>query len=167
MDLEDWYHLDYFKNYSSDRSYSMLDGVEKFCEILQNFNIPSNFFIVGEIAKQKRRLLDTINIEDNDIASHGWDHKRPIMLNISKFTDDLKRSKHTLEDILGRPVEGYRAPCFSIDRQRLEKVKEVGYLFDSSRISFDDHPLYQTINIDGFDKVANSIYKLDNFFEFP
>ena len=64
------------------------------------------------------------------------------MLNISKFTDDLKRSKHTLEDILGRPVEGYRAPCFSIDRQRLEKVKkEVGYLFDSSRISFDDHPL--------------------------
>ena len=103
----------------------MLDGVEKFCEILQNFNIPSNFFIVGEIAKQKRRLLDTINIEDNDIASHGWDHKRPIMLNISKFTDDLKRSKHTLEDILGRPVEGYRAPCFSIDRQRLEKVKEV------------------------------------------
>ena len=63
-------------------------------------------------------------------------------------------------------MEGYRAPCFDIDRQRLEKVKEVGYLFDSSRISFDDHPLYQTINIDGFDKVANSIYKLDNFFEF-
>ena len=34
MDIEDWYHLDYFNSNQCDRKYSMLDGIDVYREIL-------------------------------------------------------------------------------------------------------------------------------------
>ena len=45
MDIEDWYHLDYFNKFDCDKSYSLLDGINKYCEILGNHKILSNIFI--------------------------------------------------------------------------------------------------------------------------
>ena len=51
MDIEDWYHLDYFNSNQCDRKYSMLDGIDVYREILSIHDIPSTFFIVSEIAE--------------------------------------------------------------------------------------------------------------------
>ena len=34
MDIEDWYHLDYFYSSKCSKEYSMLDGIGKYCELL-------------------------------------------------------------------------------------------------------------------------------------
>ena len=51
MDIEDWYQLDYFDKRSCDTSRSMLDGIEHYLSFLSKQNIPSTFFILGELAK--------------------------------------------------------------------------------------------------------------------
>ena len=51
LDIEDWYHLDYFPKNKSDLEYSMLDGLDVYREILASHNILSSYFVLGEIAQ--------------------------------------------------------------------------------------------------------------------
>ena len=61
---------------------------------------------------------------------------------------------------------GYRAPCFSLDRARLDIIREAGFSFDSSRINFGQHPLYGSIQMGGYSQLSDCVYKLGDFFEF-
>jgi polysaccharide deacetylase family protein (PEP-CTERM system associated) len=52
-----------------------------------------------------------------------------------QFREDLRRGKDTLEQILGEPVVGYRAPTFSIVRRTwwaIDVLGDLGFLYDSS-----------------------------------
>jgi polysaccharide deacetylase family protein (PEP-CTERM system associated) len=166
MDIEDWYHLEYFDNMQCDKNYSFLDGINTYCEILQKYKVPSSFFIVGEIAESLSSTLREIVKEKHEISSHGMNHIRPITISLSEFYKELDRSKKTLEDLLGTQIDGYRAPCFSMDRQRLDLVQKAGFSYDSSRIDFGAHPLYETIDMDGYELVIPNIFRDNNFFEF-
>lgn len=166
MDIEDWYHLEYFDRHICDKHYSLLDGINVYLEILKNHNIQSSFFVLGEIADLISSTLNEISKENHDIGSHGWSHTLPSTLDSSDFIYDLERTKNTIENIINCSVEGYRAPCFSIDRKKLDQVQKAGFSYDSSRIDFHSHPLYETINMDGFEHVMPNIYRQNDFFEF-
>lgn len=166
MDIEDWYHLDYFNGMHCDKNYSLLDGINVYREILKKHNVPSSFFVLGEIAESLSSILNEIIKEGHDIGSHGWNHIRPITMSVSDFYYDLERSKNIIEHIINRSIEGYRAPCFSLDRKRLNQVQKAGFSFDSSRIDFGSHPLYETLNMDSFELIMPNIFKKDEFFEF-
>lgn len=166
MDIEDWYHLDYFDNMQCDNNYSLLDGINTYREILQKHKIPSSFFVLGEIAESISSTLIEIAKEKHEIGSHGINHVRPITISLSEFYNNLDRSKKLLEDLISSPVEGYRASCFSIDRKRLDKVQKAGFSYDSSRIDFGAHTLYETINMDGYKLVKPNIFRYNDFFEF-
>ena len=47
MNIEDWYHLDYFDSSKCDKNYSLLDGINVYRDILQKHNIPSSFFVLS------------------------------------------------------------------------------------------------------------------------
>lgn len=166
MDIEDWYHLDYFNENNCDRSFSYLDGIERYCDILIKHKVTSSFFVLAEIANSIRSTLKDIIANNYEIGSHGYSHIRPINLNEEKFYEEIIKSKKIIENIITQPVEGYRASCFSIDRSRLNKVEQAGFTYDSSLIDFSSHPLYETINMDGFKMLKNNIYRKNDFFEF-
>jgi polysaccharide deacetylase family protein (PEP-CTERM system associated) len=166
MDVEDWYHLDYFDRSACDASRSLLDGVEVYAQLLESRGLRSTFFVLGELAECLAPLLRKLAASGHDMASHGWNHVRPLCLSLPECREDLLRSKKTLEDVLGRPISGYRAPCFSLDRSRLELAREVGYLYDSSRILFAVHPLYGRLDMKGFAQLSPNVYRQGGFFEF-
>ena len=166
MDIEDWYHLDYFQHGSCNRSYSMLDGLDVYLEMLDDLGVPSSFFCVGEIASELASRLRTIADQGWDVGSHTYTHRRPLTLSIDEFRAELSRSKETIEDITQKPADGFRAPCFSIDEARLDAVQQAGFLYDSSRIEFSSHPLYGTLDLDGFNTLSDCTYRQGDFFEF-
>lgn len=167
MDIEDWYHLDYFDRQKCNEAVSMLDGLSNYRELLDRHDIKTTFFVLGELVNGPiRKELLELKRTGHEIASHGWSHQRPLAVTKQAFIEDLKRSKGEIEDVIGERVEGYRAPCFSIDRDLLEVVRETGYYYDSSRILCDAHPLYGTINIDGFNQINSEIFRFGDFFEF-
>ena len=43
MDVEDWYHLDYFDRQECDTTYSLLDGLDVYVRLLNSLSIPSSF----------------------------------------------------------------------------------------------------------------------------
>lgn len=166
MDIENWYHLDYFKNMRCDQSYSMLDGLDSYLEIIDSHKIPSSFFVLGELASPLKNKLREISGQKHDLGSHGWAHQRPLNMDLDSFNQEVIECKNELEQMIGKPITGYRAPCFSLDRERLDVLKKVGYKYDSSRILFGDHPLYGEIDMSGFKEESQGIYRMDDFFEF-
>ena len=87
-------------------------------------------------------------------------------MDVDSFNQEVLKCKSELEQMLGKSITGYRAPCFSLDRERLNILKEVGYKYDSSRIEFGDHPLYGEIDMSGFKEESPGIYRMDDFYEF-
>lgn len=166
MDIEDWYHLDYFAGTGCDRDYTMLDGLDRYRELLERRGVPSSYFVLGDLLGQLKGRLREIAAAGGDIGVHGRSHVRPLTLDVGAFRTEVDQCKRELEDTIGSRVLGYRAPCFSLDRARLDILRDLGYCIDSSRISFGDHPLYGDLDISGFEEISPWIYRLDDFFEF-
>ena len=166
MDIEDWYHLDYFNTSKCNVEYSLLDGLDIYRELLDNYKIKSSFFVVGEIADHIDTKLRKLKKEGHEIGIHGLDHSLPMKLTLKKFKENIKEAKNRIENAIDSGISGYRAPCFSLDSERLKCVEQLGILYDSSRIDFGPHPLYENLDVSDFEIVTPNIFRKDNFFEF-
>lgn len=166
MDIEDWYHLDYFAGKSIDPSQTMIDGLDVYREILAYYQIPSSYFVLGELINPLASNLRQLAKEGADIGVHGWSHLRPLLMEPTELKKDLTKAKKLLEDVIQKPVLGYRASCCSLDRDRLDVVRDVGFAYDSSRILFKEHPLYGTLDMGGFSEQIPNVFRSEDFFEF-
>src|SRR5699024_3460055 len=98
---------------------------------------------------------------------HGLDHDLLYNKTNEEFKKQIIEAKKILESIVGEDtVLGYRASCFSMDREKLDILKECGYEYDSSYISFAQHPLYGSLDLSGYEEVDDLIYKNGSFVEF-
>lgn len=166
LDVEDWYHLDYFDRFECDTNNSLLDGLDVYLELLKSLSLPSSFFVLGEIAEKKIDFFRNLVKDGHDVGSHGWNHLRPMTLSVDEFGADLRRSIEIMKEINGERGFGYRAPCFSLDRERLDIVRDSGFSYDSSRIEFGNHPLYGSINMFGYENISKTVYRRGDFIEF-
>lgn len=166
MDIEDWYHLEYFNHTACDHSQSLLDGIDVYRDFLARYGIHSSFFVLGELIDPLQNLLCELVMDGHELGVHGWEHTLPMKMTLDEFSGSLRRAKKTLENIIGMPVQGYRAPCFNLNRERLDQVRAAGFEYDSSRILFSEHPLYGALDMDGFLELSPNIYRNNTFFEF-
>ena len=166
MDVEDWYHLDYFSGLSPERSSSLLDGLDVYLSLLERHSIRTTFFVLSELAEHLGGKLRAMAAAGHEIASHGVAHKRPLNMAVEEFADDVRKSKAQLENVVQQRVDGFRAPCFSMDRTRLEEVRKADYTYDSSRIDFTGHPLYGSLDVDDFRAETPGHFVQQGFHEF-
>ena len=168
MDVEDWYHLDYVpEDLSRNASYSMLDGLENFLELANANNIPATLFTLTSVIEKVKESLSFALENGHEIALHGTNHKRPLEMTIQEFKYDCRDGIKEINNTFDINPQGYRASCFSFDRERLDIIKnEFGIKYDSSRINFDTHPLYGSIDMTGFKKMEDCYYLKDSFSEF-
>jgi peptidoglycan/xylan/chitin deacetylase (PgdA/CDA1 family) len=163
IDVEEWYHLEYFKNSKTDKKKSVMDGLHTFIKIVDKHNIKASFFIVGELIQTLKKTIKKLDIEGHDIGLHSYFHKRPVVQNINEFIKDTKDTISEMKSILPNNSFGYRSPCFAIDRERLDEVIKLGIQYDASKITQKEHPLYVNLDLDGFEKQERDIYKKDFF----
>mgnify|MGYP006090258771 CR=1 FL=1 len=163
IDVEEWYHLEYFKNFKTDRKKSVMDGLHTFIKIINKHNIKASFFFVGELIGSLKKIIKKLDEEGHDIGLHSYYHKRPIEQNINEFIIDTKETLLEMKSILPKNSYGYRSPCFAIDRKRLDELIKLGIKYDSSKITQKEHPLYVNLDLNGFKKQEKDIFKKDHF----
>jgi peptidoglycan/xylan/chitin deacetylase (PgdA/CDA1 family) len=163
IDVEEWYHLEYFKNSNTDKNKSVMDGLTTFIRMIESHNIKASFFIVGELIQTLKKIIKHLDNDGHDIGLHSYSHKRPVEQNINKFIEDTKETISEMRNILPNNSFGYRSPCFAIDRERLNEVIKLGIKYDASKITQKEHPLYVNLDLDGFEKQERDIYKKDSF----
>ncbi|HMS82105.1 MAG TPA: DUF3473 domain-containing protein [Nitrospira sp.] len=107
----------------------------RLAELLARAETNATFFILGWVAERHPELVKELARQGHEIASHGYGHELVTNQTERDFREDIRRSKHILEDLTGERVYGYRAPSFSITTKTqwaLPILVEEGYLYDSS-----------------------------------
>ena len=110
-------------------------STEALLATLEKNGVRGTFFVLGWVAKHRPEVVRAIASAGHEIASHGFSHQRVTSLTPEAFREDLRTSKHALEDVTGNVVLGYRAPSFSIVpgyEWAFDALIEEGYAYDSS-----------------------------------
>lgn len=108
-----------------------------------------------------------IHSRGHEVASHGYNHGLCSACSLEELRQDLTESKKKLEDLIGAPVLGYRAPSFSISHEILKVVQDCGYLYDSSYNSFGMHDRYGKVDFSQKERKGIALHLSDEFFELP
>ncbi len=167
MDVEEWFHLDYIKDPSS--SFTMLDGLDRFVGLADNENIPITLFALTDLLPKLSTSFKSAIKNGHEIALHGTSHKRPLEMSLDEFEANCHKGMKIFQENLGFVPSGYRASCFSLDRDRMDILKnKLDFSYDASRMDFDAHPLYGSMDMTGFTKLAEGVYveNKDGFVEF-
>jgi len=151
IDVEDWFHADNLKGLIARESWDDCESrVERntmrMMEILDASMACATFFVLGWVAERCPQLVRTISAAGHEVASHGYGHDLVYSLQPNQFRADILRSKRTLEDLIGKPVRGYRAPSFSITDWAIPILQEAGFDYDSSFVPTIVHDRYGRLN---------------------
>lgn len=140
IDVEEYFQVSALEPYVSRGQWDSMESrveetIERLLQLMEESGVRSTCFVLGWIAQRHPRMVRLLADAGHEIASHGTDHRRITQLSPAEFRESVRRSKEVLEDLVGRPVVGYRAPSFSIVAGRewaLEILVEEGYRYDSS-----------------------------------
>lgn len=168
LDLEEWYHLEYLKEfkYKINSQQKYVPKALSFLERMAHDGIHMTVFVLGCIAEENPELIKEIAEMGHEIACHGMEHDLVYKLSAKQFKERTKRAKEILESITGNPIIGYRAPCFSMENEKLSILWELGFVYDASLIRFKEHNLYNILDISGFDHKESMVFIQNNKYEF-
>lgn len=133
IDVEDWPQSTW------DRSLPITEravqNTRHLLHILREAEVQATMFVLGKVAEHSPKVVKEIQADGHEVACHGYGHLEVGRQSPSEFLSDVRRSKDLLEQIIGEPVKGYRAPDFSIVTDTLwalDILVEAGFEYDSS-----------------------------------
>lgn len=140
VDVEEYFHASALERVAPRGAWETLPSrvvptTRTLLDLFASRQVRATFFVLGWVADRHPGLVRDIAAAGHEIASHGYWHQIVYTLSPAAFRDDVRRSKELLEDLVGAPVVGYRAPSFSITRQSLwalDVLGEEGYGYDAS-----------------------------------
>ena len=125
----DWLHQD---NEPCD---AVVRNTRWFLETFDEYRVKATFFVLGEVARKFPQLIEQIAHAGHEIGVHGDTHQQIFKLTKEQFSREVGDTKKLLEDITAQPVQGHRAPAFSITKQTqwaLDLLVQEGFKYDSS-----------------------------------
>ena len=166
MDVEAFCDTECLKNKGLENYNQMFDGITNYMALLERYDIKADFFVVANIADQIKDTLKKAVSKGHRIAIHGLSHTAPMLLSKEQFKEDILAAKYKLEKMFDTEVIGHRAPCFSIDDDRIDGLKEIVIRYDSSYLNNPITYYYGNVNIKKFKSIKKGLYKKDNLLEF-
>lgn len=140
VDVEEWYHTCLVPEFVNPAHRPPLPEeldwlLPELLGMLAEAGCTATFFVLGEVAERLPGRIREIVRAGHEVGSHGYLHLRACERSLRAFRSDLEHSKDLLEDMVGEPVLGFRAPEWSLrslGSLRLPVVAETGFLYDSS-----------------------------------
>jgi polysaccharide deacetylase family protein (PEP-CTERM system associated) len=140
VDVEEWYHTCLVPDYVNPADRPPLPDeldwlLPELLDMLAEAGCSATFFVLGEVAERLPKRIREIAEAGHEVASHGYLHLRACERSLEAFRSDVERAKDLLEDLVGEPVLGFRAPEWSLrslGSLRLPIVAETGFVYDSS-----------------------------------
>ena len=140
IDVEDYFQVSAFEDIVHPKDWGGMEqrvvrNTDIILTVLSENSVKATFFIVGWIADKFPSLVKEIHNQGHVIGCHSYWHRKVYDLGREEFRADTLKAKTVLEDILGEPVLGYRAPSYSITANSLwalDILKDLGFVYDSS-----------------------------------
>jgi polysaccharide deacetylase family protein (PEP-CTERM system associated) len=140
VDVEDWYHDESRGSGATSSELAASSprverNVMRLLEIFARSETRATFFFLATIARENPRLTREVRQLGHEIACHGLRHLSVSARPRDEVRGDVRDARATIEDIVGAPVLGFRAPCFlrhARDLWVLDVLAEEGFVYDSS-----------------------------------
>ncbi len=147
IDVEDWFQVQNLAGEISRDAWETCErrveaNTRKMLDLMSRHQVRSTCFVLGWIAERHPALVTEIHRQGHEVASHGYGHELVYDIGPGRFREDVRRAKRVLEDIIGAPVRGYRAPNFSITDWAIDILAEEGHFYDSSSFPVAGHDRY-------------------------
>ena len=144
----------------------LLDGFDEYIKIMDRHGIKNTLFTIGELAPKIADRLRQCVASGHDLAMHSYNHEPPMHEPLERFREKTRQAKQQMDAQFGVDVSGFRAPCFSMDAQRLAVLRELGFRYDSSYLNYYPAKHTRKLNMKGYRQVGRSIFQRDGFYEF-
>ncbi|MFT4100294.1 MAG: DUF3473 domain-containing protein [Burkholderiaceae bacterium] len=140
VDVEDYFQVSALAPYIPRQTWPSIQSrveanVDRLLAMFDEAGARATFFTLGSVAVRHPALVRRIADAGHEVASHGFDHWRATDQTPEQFLSDIVRARNLLEDLVGQPVIGYRAPSFSIGSQSqwaFDQLRAAGYRYSSS-----------------------------------
>ncbi len=140
IDVEDYFQVAAFEDIIQPSSWNSLEfrvesNTDRILDILAQRQVKATFFVVGWVADKCPALVKKIASSGHEVGCHSYWHRKIYDLTPEQFRADTLQAKDVLENILGRKINGYRAPSYSITKKSLwalDILEELGFTYDSS-----------------------------------
>ncbi len=137
FDIEDWYNCDFIsENFDWDKyEVRIYEGVERILRELDDRKLKGTFFCLGWLAEKHPDVIRNIDKAGHQIGCHSYQHQLSTRFTPKEFREDTHKSKVLIEDLIGREVDSFRAPGFSITHNNLwafDVLCEMGFKYDAS-----------------------------------
>ncbi len=137
FDIEDWYNCDFI---SGDFDWNkhevrIYDGVRRILDELDRRNLKGTFFCLGWLAENHPTIIREIADRGHEIGCHSYQHELSHRFTQKEFIADTSKAKKFIEDVIGRPINIFRAPGFSITKNNtwaLKALADMGFEYDCS-----------------------------------
>lgn len=166
MDVETFADTECISSSGIQVDVDLMDGLEEYLKILDKHRIKSTLFTVGDLAPNIAGQLRQYIQNGHQVALHSYAHVAPMTVPVEQFRENTRIAKKRLQELLGVDIRGFRAPCFSMDKARLDVLRELGFTYDSSYLDYQ--PARHTVKMDlkHFRQLRKNVFRRGNFYEF-
>ncbi|MFW5683047.1 MAG: polysaccharide deacetylase family protein [Phycisphaeraceae bacterium] len=149
IDVEEYFHIEAAYGRLTPDAVGRLPkraeaAMDTLLELFDRCNVRATLFFLAEVARDLPGLVKRCQAAGHEIASHGSGHDRLHRLSPVALAGNLDGSRRRLEDLIGEPVLGYRAPTWSLTRETawaVEVLAAAGFAYDASIFPVH-HPQY-------------------------
>ncbi len=166
MDVEAFSDTECIMNANEKTNVDVLDGFDEYIRILDKHNIKSTLFTVGKLAPKIADRMQRCLQNGHRLALHSYNHIAPMTQTPEVFRAEIKKAKQMLSDLFHTEIKGFRAPCFSLDKERMDILKELGFSYDSSHLGFSKARHTVDLDLSQFEQLRDGLFRQDSFYEF-
>jgi len=138
VDVEDWFHVNY-RSWKPPAGWNpptrALDATRAVLDRCAAHGRRGTFFVLAAVARTDPTLVREIAAAGHEVACHGLEHDLLYAGDARTIETTLRAARTLLEDQLGAPVLGFRAPSWSITRPALwvlDAIVAAGFRYDAS-----------------------------------
>jgi peptidoglycan-N-acetylglucosamine deacetylase len=109
------------------------ESTEEILELLREYGLRANFFVIGFRAEQRRGCVERAAEEGHTIGNHTWDHVRLTELPDDDVLVKLRQANQVIEEITGSPPTLFRGPWLAVD----DRVLRLAGTLDLTHMGID------------------------------
>lgn len=137
FDIEEWYNCDFISGDFDWEKHEVriYDGVHRILDELDKRNLKGTFFCLGWLAENHPLIIKEIVDRGHEIGCHSYQHELSHRFTPEEFIADTSKAKKLIEDVIGKPINIFRAPGFSITKNNtwaLKALADMGFEYDCS-----------------------------------
>lgn len=140
VDVEDYFQVEAFAGVVSRSDWDrwpsrVVENSRRCLDLCDDCGVKATYFMLGWVAHKFPALVRDIHARGHELACHSFWHRPVYSLNPETFRQDLRDARTAIEQAAGAPLQGYRAPSWSITAKSLwalDVLAEEGFTYDSS-----------------------------------